>query len=58
MPSEDLQPRGRQLLLAAGTYRVAEGVHARCFNRLTQIAQPGWCAPAAAHPRKTALTAC
>lgn len=44
------QPQGRQLLLPAGIYRVALGLHVRCFNRLTQIAQPGWCTPAAANP--------
>lgn len=50
VPSSEVQPQGRQLLLPAGTYRIKEGLHVRCFNHLTQIAQPGWCAPAAANP--------
>ena len=44
------QPQGRQLLLPAGIYRVAKGLHIRGFNHLTQVAQPGWCTPAAANP--------
>eukprot|EP01052_Picozoa_sp_SAG31_P003317 SAG31_NODE_126_length_23665_cov_6.178987_12_plen_250_part_00 len=46
----NVQPRGRQLLLEAGAYRVSKGLHVKCFNRLTQIAHPGWCTPAAANP--------